>query len=187
MKNEIKNREAVKRWRRKTKERIILAMGGECVCCSYKKCNRALALHHLDPTKKEISFGKIRANPKSWLKIIEELRKCVLVCHNCHSEIHEGIREVPKNAKRFNEKFVKYKEQREMDKCPICQKLKPIQHKTCSLNCGAKIRYNVDWDKIDLIDLVENKIKNYAEIGRMLKCSDNAVRKRYFKLKSKVA
>ena len=50
-------------------------MGGSCVCCGYKKCDAALALHHLDPNEKDFSLGSIRANCKSWAEIVEELRK----------------------------------------------------------------------------------------------------------------
>jgi len=102
--------EAVKLWRKNSKIRIVNSMGGECVVCGYKKCNKALALHHLNPSKKEISFGNIRANPRSWIKIVKELRKCILVCNNCHAEIHEGITEIPKNAKRFDESYLNYKD-----------------------------------------------------------------------------
>lgn len=101
--------ERVKAWRKHSKERIIEAMGGKCCICGYNKCSSALALHHLDPSQKDISFGAIRANPISWLKIVEELRKCVLVCHNCHSEVHKDMATVPADAPKFNEDFVDYK------------------------------------------------------------------------------
>ena len=101
--------EAVKNWRNKTKERIVEAFGGGCGICGYNKSHRALSLHHLNPNEKDFSFSKIRANPKSWEKIVLELRKCVMVCSNCHMEIHDGILEVPKDIIRFNEEFSLYK------------------------------------------------------------------------------
>ena len=60
--------EAVKKWRRETKKRMIDSMGGECQLCGYNKCQEALELHHINPDEKELSFGAIRANPKAWLK-----------------------------------------------------------------------------------------------------------------------
>jgi len=38
---------------------------------------------------------------------VTELRKCVLICHNCHFEIHSGIGtgKIPENPPRFNEEF----------------------------------------------------------------------------------
>jgi len=103
-----KNSEKVKRWRRRTKSRIIESMGGQCCLCGYNKCQSALALHHLDPSQKEIGLGAIRANPKNWSKIVDELRKCILVCHVCHCEIHEGLVKVPGDVARFNEVFSNY-------------------------------------------------------------------------------
>lgn len=103
-----KQSEKVKRWRKRCKERIIEAMGGSCCCCGYNKCMWALALHHLNPDEKEMTLSSIRANPKNWNIIVKELRKCILVCHNCHSEIHAGERLIPDNVYKFNESFIEY-------------------------------------------------------------------------------
>lgn len=101
--------EGVKRWRKRSKQRIIDSMGGKCQICSYHKSTRALVLHHFDPSKKELSFGAIRANPRSWDKIVVELRKCVLLCSNCHLELHDNECELPAVYSSFNEDFAKYK------------------------------------------------------------------------------
>jgi len=103
-----KQSEKVKKWRKSCKARIILAMGGSCCICFYNKCSAALALHHLDPSKKDLSFSKIRSNPKSWETIVKELRKCILVCHNCHSEIHTGMISEPMDAPKFDEDYAHY-------------------------------------------------------------------------------
>jgi len=104
-----KQSEKVKRWRKRTKERIIKAMGGQCACCGYKKCDAALVLHHINPEKKEFGLGAIRASSIAWPKIVIELRKCVMVCHNCHNEIHNNILKIPEDAPKFNEKYAIYK------------------------------------------------------------------------------
>lgn len=95
--------ERVKRWRNKTKEKIVLAMGGKCQICGYDKCSDALELHHIDPSKKELSFSRVRANPISIQKISEELKKCILLCSNCHREIHAGLVELPEKYSVLNE------------------------------------------------------------------------------------
>lgn len=105
-----KKSEAVKRWRENTKKRIVEAMGGKCQICGYLRCYRVLELHHLDPTKKELSFGAIRATPRSWALIVVELRKCILLCSNCHVEVHANITEIPKKFTKFNENFAVYKD-----------------------------------------------------------------------------
>ena len=97
--------EKVKRWRKASKVKIVKAMGGKCVICGYCKCNAALVLHHLNPDEKEIGLGAIRANPKNWVYIVKELRKCVLLCANCHGEVHDGLSFVPEDAVKFDERY----------------------------------------------------------------------------------
>ena len=69
--------------------------GNKCIICGYNKCQRALNFHHIDPSKKEFDLSS-RGLTRSWEKIKNEIEKCVLVCANCHAEIHEGITQLPK-------------------------------------------------------------------------------------------
>jgi hypothetical protein len=78
--------------RRELKKKIISIKGGECQICGYKKYNGSLTLHHINPTQKEITISKAF----TWSRIVEELPKCILVCFNCHQEIHGGITKIPK-------------------------------------------------------------------------------------------
>ena len=83
--------EATSRRRKKLKEMAIEYKGGCCSKCGYNKCSSALEFHHLDPSKKE--FGVMAGGfTRAWDKIKKELDKCILVCANCHREIHEGIK-----------------------------------------------------------------------------------------------
>jgi len=47
-----------------------------------------LDFHHLDPTKKVKGVSKMVADGMNKEKIIIEIDKCVVLCKNCHSEIH---------------------------------------------------------------------------------------------------
>lgn len=76
---------------RKTK--AIEYKGGKCIVCGYNKSIRALQFHHLDPTQKD--FG-ISGTTKSFEKLKPELDKCVLLCANCHGEVHEGLLDINK-------------------------------------------------------------------------------------------
>lgn len=106
----------INKWRKKTKQRIVAAMGGKCYVCGYNKCDEVLSLHHLDPSKKEFSMGAMRANPISWERIVVELKKCVMVCSNCHGEIHYGIIELPKNVTTtFNDDYLTYPKNEKID------------------------------------------------------------------------
>lgn len=175
--------EKIKKWRRNTKKRMIESMGGKCCVCGYDKCDSALAFHHLDPNEKDFSFGATRANPTNWKTIVAELRKCILVCHNCHSEIHEGITEIPKSPPKFDERYVNYIEanrKSKMVECPVCATLMSPHQKTCSYKCSAKISQRVDWSSINLE--AELKTKSYVQIANELGVSDASVHKRAKKL-----
>lgn len=78
---------------RKTKLKAIEYKGGKCIVCGYNKSIRALQFHHLDPTQKD--FG-ISGTTKSFEKLKPELDKCVLLCANCHGEVHEGLLDINK-------------------------------------------------------------------------------------------
>jgi hypothetical protein len=65
--------------------------GGECQKCGYDKCWNALHFHHVDPSKKEFSIFESRPGFKKvrdWEKLKLEINKCILLCANCHTEIH---------------------------------------------------------------------------------------------------
>lgn len=72
---------------RSFKEKLVKYKGGYCEKCGYNKYIGALEFHHLDPTQKDfnISYGKGYSFND---KIKKELDKCILVCANCHREIH---------------------------------------------------------------------------------------------------
>jgi len=88
-------REAVKRRRRKLREMARTSKGNKCIVCGYNKCQRALSFHHIDESKKKFDLSS-RGLTRSWKKIEKEIKKCALVCANCHMEIHEGITQLPK-------------------------------------------------------------------------------------------
>lgn len=64
------------------------ARGGKCLRCGYDRCLKALEFHHIDPTKKEftISNGDFRLK-----EAVEEAKKCILICSNCHKELHDNM------------------------------------------------------------------------------------------------
>lgn len=85
-----RNTEAVQKRRKKLKQMSIDYKGGCCQKCGYNKCNGALEFHHLDPNKKDFAISS-KGDTKSWEKLQNELDKCILVCANCHREIHEEL------------------------------------------------------------------------------------------------
>lgn len=83
--------EAVQRRRRKVKEMSIEYKGGCCEKCGYNKCSAALGFHNTNPDEKDFGIAS-KGYTRSWDKVKKELDKCILVCSNCHAEIHEEIK-----------------------------------------------------------------------------------------------
>lgn len=79
--------EAVQRRRLKLKKMALEYKGGCCSICGYNKCDAALEFHHIDPSQKDFGISE-NGHTKSFDKIKVELDKCILVCSNCHQELH---------------------------------------------------------------------------------------------------
>lgn len=80
----------VNRRRRKVKQMAVEYKGGACIKCGYNRCIGALEFHHIDPTQKDFAISK-SGNTRAWELVKLELDKCILVCSNCHKEIHEEL------------------------------------------------------------------------------------------------
>lgn len=83
-----KNKTAVTKARKSLKLKAVALLGGKCCRCGYDKCVSALEFHHTDPTQKDFAISSGGIN-RSWDRVKTELLKCILVCANCHAEIHE--------------------------------------------------------------------------------------------------
>ena len=85
---------AVHRRRKKIREMAVQFKGGCCEICGYDRSSNALDFHHRDPATK--SFGISESGcTRSWDRVREELEKCVMICANCHREVHAGITQLP--------------------------------------------------------------------------------------------
>jgi len=77
--------------RRRVKDTLVKENGGKCCICGYNRCFGALGFHHTEPSKKDFCVGRQTGIHKAR----KEAKKCVLVCSNCHFEIHSGIVIIP--------------------------------------------------------------------------------------------
>jgi transposase len=81
---------AVVRRRRRVKEILVAEAGGACQLCGYGRFAGALQFHHLDPSAKEFAVAH-RGVARSIERARAEVRKCVLLCSNCHAEVEHGF------------------------------------------------------------------------------------------------
>ncbi len=78
---------AVKKKRQKVKFDLVTYKGGKCEICGYSRCIAALEFHHRDPKDKEFGLAQ-NGNTISFEKAKKEVDKCILICSNCHRELH---------------------------------------------------------------------------------------------------
>ncbi len=59
-----------------------------CLACGYKKSSRALQFHHRNPAEKSFTVSIYQVK-RSWKIVKAEIRKCDVLCANCHFELHD--------------------------------------------------------------------------------------------------
>lgn len=155
-------------------------MGEKCQCCGYNKCITALEFHHLNPTEKDFSFCS--NTNRSWSDTRKELQKCILVCANCHREIHFGLINnnelkssfIEKRAKEIDQKIEELKIRKKYY-CKNCGK-EIWQGSTYCIKCAQENSRLVERPNRELL---KEKIRNqsFVSIGREYNVTDNAIRK----------
>ena len=169
----IMKTETVVRCVRRKKLRAINEFGGKCQKCGYDKCITALEFHHLDEKNKSTtpSHAIMRW---SWEKALKELKKCILVCANCHREIHENERGIGDISLKRDNPALMEKE------CKCCKK-KFIATKSrqimCSNDCRTLFGRKVKRPTKNKLKQELRSNKSWSELGRNYGVSDNAVRK----------
>lgn len=170
----------IKDFRQRLKERAVYVLGGKCQCCGYNKCSAALEFHHLNPDIKEFTFSD--NTNRSWENTRNELKKCILVCANCHREIHANLIDNSNLSSSFDEKRAK-----EIDELVAKTKTHSIYYcKICGIEvwrgneycpkCAAILkRKTARPSREELKSLIRNK--PFTKIGAEFGVSDNAIRK----------
>ena len=177
--------QATSDYRRRRKLNLVKVCGGACNLCGYSKIPGALEFHHIDESQKEFSIAS-DGTCRDIERDLAEVRKTILVCANCHREIHQGLydRQTLLEKRIFDE--------------DVAQNLVDERNKqfkkteyVCK-NCGKKItRYS----KLGLCPICyreterrcehpsRDELKHliralpFTQIGKQFGVTDNAVRK----------
>lgn len=192
--------ESVENRRRKLKHELVKYKGGKCEICGYDKCEAALEFHHLNPEEKEFQLSS--GNTCSLEKMKKEADKCILVCANCHREIHDKIyqdkrddrnKEYEINESLINSNYQKLNCKQAQLNVEEIQKYidKGLTQKEISKICNVswstlkrflkenkistkRISFNIN----EMIDLMK-KYQNYTQVGKELGIKGSAVQKRF--------
>jgi len=83
-------------------EDVKKMVGDSCWICKYNKTWKNLCFHHIDPEDKLFGLSTRELVGTKWSKVIKEMKKCILVCYNCHGEIHDNLINQEKIIKIWN-------------------------------------------------------------------------------------
>lgn len=178
----------VRNWRQRTKQNALIYKGGKCIVCSYNRTVRSIHFHHVDPTKKQHRIGC--GITRSWEKIKLELDKCVVLCSNCHGEVHDGLLDLtphlhknpsPKEGDEFLALHGRGPQQstiKKIFKCKDCSVLIQTRSIRCR-SCASKAKQNTKilWPPIEELQQEVQKTSR-RKVSRRLGVSDTAVKKR---------
>lgn len=158
------------------KRRAVAYKGGCCERCGYDRCLNALHFHHRDPSQKLFSPGS--NHTRSWALIQAELDKCMLLCSNCHAEVHAEIDLVNNRATRFaqetSHRLTEAKSKILPARCPGCGKRIQRRNKTCA-DCRSYCS-KIVWPSVTKIRrLVIDG--SFEAAARRLNVTGNAIRK----------
>ena len=65
-------------------------LGGKCVECGWHTYPSLFHFHHLKRSKKNKSVPRL-IKESTWARVNAEIRRCILVCPNCHAAIHANL------------------------------------------------------------------------------------------------
>ena len=175
------NSENVRNFVRNRKTNLISLFHGKCCLCGFNQFQEALEFHHVNPKEKELKLSS--EVMVSLDRQINEARKCILVCANCHRGIHAGYYEVPENWKElFDEEqaqflLIQNEEIRKGKKhyCKQCGKLISNNTTYCRECFSIAQRVVERPSREELKQLI--RTKSFVSIGKSYGVTDNAIRK----------
>ena len=174
-----KNSEHVCNHVKKRKKDLASLFGSKCCICGFNDFQEALEFHHIDPQTKSFGLTSSGSVTKALEKQLEEARKCVLLCANCHRGVHAGYLELPENVHQsFDEiraqELIEEK-QRKIYRCERCGAEITHKAKLC-IECARLVSRKVDRpSREELKKLIREK--PFTHIAEDFCVSDNAVKK----------
>ena len=165
----------------KRKTHLINLKGGGCEICGYNKNLAALEFHHIDKDTKESQLESRTLSNSNMSWIMSEFEKCMVLCANCHREVHSPdlmIENVSKKIEKYDleksDKWITLAEPKKYN-CSDCGCEISKWGNKCK-ECAHKSRRKVDRpEKSVIFEMVTNE--GYSSVARKFGVTDNTVRK----------
>lgn len=169
---------------KKRKADLASVFHSKCCICGFDAYPEALEFHHVHPEEKEFGITASDAVTKSLGKQLKELRKCILVCANCHRGIHQGYIEVPENYQELYDEERAQELLQHLDEikhgkrhyCQRCGREIVTHDATYCVECAKIMARTVKWPpREELKALI--RTNPFTQIADQFYVTDNAIRK----------
>lgn len=168
---------------KRRKNNLIKVFNSKCCICGFDKFQEALEFHHVNPDEKEFGISASNATTKSLYNQLEEAKKCILVCSNCHRGIHAGYYQIPENWRESYNEEVAEQLLNELEKtkkgtlhyCQRCGTQISRKASYCT-NCYAIIQRKIDRPSRDELKKQIRELP-FTQIAKKYGVTDNTIRK----------
>ena len=181
---ENKNLQYVRSSQKRRRINLRRMCGDKCALCGQNKTPIALEFHHIKPENK--SFAINDGHSRKLIDDIAEVEKCIMVCANCHREIHSGFYDEEELWKKqiiieeIKQELLQTVEKRgEKNYCIDCGQ-EILKHSTRCRICNQKF---ITARKIDQYPMSKEELKemirtmSFVAIGEKYHCTDNNIKK----------
>ena len=183
----MSNSQAVINCRKRRKTNLLEVLGGKCIICGFDEFPEALEFHHVNPKQKSFGIGSSHAVTKSLDAQLEEMKKCVLLCSNCHKGVHAQYYTIPSDWEKYydeeaaqtlrNEKYdVNHNSYRYCEYCGKLFKKSNYDQKYCSPECSHKAQRKTERpSREEFKDMI--RTIPFSHIALKYNVSENAIKK----------